>query len=126
MIDEFPAFAVAAAFADGETIVSDAKELRFKESDRIKGISLGLSECGVDIEERTDGFMIHGNMKYLRGGVVLNPGKDHRLAMAFVLLGLRAIMPIVIEEAQIINQSYPGFIQSLKELGVNTIEVIDE
>jgi 3-phosphoshikimate 1-carboxyvinyltransferase len=126
MIDEFPAFAVAAAFADGETIVSDAKELRFKESDRIKAISLGLSECGVDIEERTDGFIIHGNRKDLRGGVVLNPGKDHRLAMAFVLLGLRATMPIVIEEAQIINQSYPGFIQSLKELGVNTIEVIDE
>lgn len=126
MIDEFPAFAVAAAFAEGQTIVKDAQELRYKESDRIKTICNGLYKCGVDIEEKLDGFLIHAIRDDLPGGIVLNPGKDHRLAMAYVLLGLRAKKPIIIEGAEIIKQSFPGFLRALQTLGVNTIEVIDE
>jgi 3-phosphoshikimate 1-carboxyvinyltransferase len=125
MIDEFPAFAVAAAFARGTTTVRDAEELRVKESDRIRGICDGLARLGVDVIETADGFRIDGNPADLPGGVTLDPARDHRLAMAFVLAGLRCKAPVVVEGAEIISQSFPGFIETLQSLGAETIEVED-
>ncbi len=126
MIDEFPAFAVAAAFAEGRTVVGGAAELRVKESDRIHGICQALGALGVKIEETADGFILQGCPEDLAGGVTLNPNRDHRMAMAFILAGLRCKAPIIIEEAQIINQSFPGFIQALQSLGADRIEVLDD
>ncbi len=126
MIDEFPAFAVAAAFASGETTVREANELRYKESDRIRGICVGLQRLGVDVTEMADGFRIVGDPADLPGGVILNPAGDHRLAMAFVLAGLRCEQPVVVEGAEIISQSFPGFVETLQSLGACSIEVLDD
>jgi len=126
MIDEFPAFAVAAAFARGQTIVRGAAELRHKESDRISGICQGLSALGVAVQPESDGFTLQGQAEDLEGGVELWPGKDHRLAMAFVLAGLRCQKPILIHGAEIIHQSFPTFLQSLRILGVDSFEVLDD
>jgi 3-phosphoshikimate 1-carboxyvinyltransferase len=121
MIDEFPAFAVTAAFARGRTVVRAAGELRYKESDRILQICQGLHTLGVNIVEHPEGFDIVGHSGDLPGGVTLYPGQDHRMAMAFTLAGLRCRKPIRIDGAEIIHQSFPGFVDTLSKLGVGTI-----
>jgi 3-phosphoshikimate 1-carboxyvinyltransferase len=116
MIDEFPAFAVAAAFAEGETLVKDAGELRFKESDRIAMLCQELRRLGAGINETADGFTMWGG-RPLKGGTV-NPHGDHRLAMSLALVGL-ASAPVVIEEAGIMGESFPDFATVLTVLGAN-------
>ncbi len=103
-IDEFPALAAAAAFADGVTTVREAKELRFKETDRIAAIVTQLGALGVDVTEYPDGFSISGGT--LKGGTTHANG-DHRLAMSMALCGLRA--PVSVEGAEILNESFPEF-----------------
>lgn len=115
MIDEFPAFAVAAAYAEGETIVSQAEELRNKESDRIAALCQELSALGVNCVEYPDGFIIQGQQT-IQGGTAKSHG-DHRLAMALSILGLRTDNPTHIENADIISESFPGFISTLNQLG---------
>lgn len=114
-IDEFPALAVAAACAEGVTLVRDAAELRYKESDRIAALVTQLSALGAAIEERPDGFAVRGGT--LRGGTVRSGG-DHRLAMSMALCGLIAPEPVVVEEAEILTESFPSFVPSLAALGV--------
>lgn len=114
-IDEFPALAVAAACAEGVTLVRDAAELRYKESDRIAALVTQLSALGAAIEERPDGFAVRGGT--LRGGTV-RAGGDHRLAMSMALCGLVAPEPVVVEEAEILTESFPSFVPSLAALGV--------
>jgi len=115
MIDEFPAFSIAAAFAEGDSIVKDAKELRYKESDRISGLCIQLRALGVEVDEVHDGFIIHGG-KGVQGGVV-DPQGDHRLAMAFSIAGCAAAGPVIVRNAEIIAESYPGFVSTLQSLG---------
>lgn len=110
-IDEFPAIAVAAAFADGMTTVREAKELRYKETDRIAAIVAQLSALGVDVDEFDDGFAITGGT--LKGGTVCANG-DHRLAMSMALCGLRA--PVSVEGAEILNESFPDFAEKIASL----------
>lgn len=117
MIDEFPAFAVAAAHAGGATVVRDAGELRVKESDRITSLVRGLGELGVEVQELDDGFELHGGQA-AAGGVV-RPDGDHRLAMAFAISGLAARGPITVRGAEIIDESFPGFAESLRSLGAD-------
>jgi 3-phosphoshikimate 1-carboxyvinyltransferase len=117
MIDEFPVFSIVAAMAEGETVVSDAEELRFKESDRIAALNEELRRVGVDIEERPDGFRIRGRSE-LKGGVSVKGHGDHRLAMAFSIASLIAEAPILVEGSEIIDQSFPGFYGLIRELGV--------
>jgi 3-phosphoshikimate 1-carboxyvinyltransferase len=117
MIDEFPAFAVAAAFAQGTTLVRDAAELRHKESDRITAVCTQLREVGVDIQERPDGFVVRGG-KPLQGGRVSANG-DHRLAMALAVAGLAASAPVEVEGAEIISESFPSFTDQLSGLGAD-------
>jgi len=114
MIDEFPAFAVAAAFADGVTRVCDAEELRHKESDRILAMCSELQALGVQAEELPDGFRIHGGRP--TGGEV-QAHNDHRLAMSLALVGLAARQPVVVHGAEIIAESFPDFVTVLQGLG---------
>lgn len=117
MIDEFPAFALAAAMAQGTTTVSEARELRFKESDRISDLCLELSNIGVTIDEMEDGFIVKGG-KQINGGPVNHHG-DHRLAMALALAGLVSKHPVTIDEPGIINESFPGFISMMNSIGAD-------
>lgn len=115
MIDEFPIFAVAAAFAQGTTVVREAEELRLKESDRITAICQELSHIGVDIQETSDGFLIHGGA-CPRGGEVDAHG-DHRLAMSLVVAGLACQEPVTVHGAEMTAESFPNFIPVLQALG---------
>ena len=103
-IDEFPAIAAVAAFAEGDTVVREAKELRYKETDRISAIVAQLGALGAVVAERPDGFTVHGGT--LAGGTARANG-DHRLAMSMALCGLRA--PVSVEGAEILNESFPEF-----------------
>ncbi|HZP56479.1 MAG TPA: 3-phosphoshikimate 1-carboxyvinyltransferase [Dehalococcoidia bacterium] len=111
LIDEVPALAVAAACADGETIVRDAKELRVKESDRIATVAAELRRLGARVEERDDGMRIEGGT--LAGGAVASHG-DHRLAMALAAAGLVARGPTRLSDAGAVTISYPDFWEHLE------------
>jgi 3-phosphoshikimate 1-carboxyvinyltransferase len=115
MMDELPAFAVAAAVAQGTTVVRDAEELRVKESDRIAALVAQLGRLGVAIEERPDGFVIEGG-RPLRGASVTGDG-DHRLAMALAVAGLLADGETMVEDGEAVAVSYPGFWRDLDRLG---------
>jgi 3-phosphoshikimate 1-carboxyvinyltransferase len=115
MIDEFPIFAVAAAYARGNTVVQDAKELRYKESDRISALCNELHNIGVKVEERPDGFMIRGG-DGVQGGYV-DAHDDHRLAMSLAVAGLAAREEVTVHGAQMIAESFPDFFKLLSSLG---------
>jgi 3-phosphoshikimate 1-carboxyvinyltransferase len=117
MIDEFPIFAVAAAYARGETLVCDAVELRHKESDRISALGKELRLLGVDFNERPDGFSIHGGQTPL-GGRVQSHG-DHRLAMSLAVSGLASCRPVQVSGAEMIHESFPEFVTLLRLLGAS-------
>jgi 3-phosphoshikimate 1-carboxyvinyltransferase len=125
MIDEFPVFAVAASFAHGLTTVNQSEELRNKESDRISAMCNILRGMRVHVEEAVDGFTIHGNGK-VPGGVELDPHGDHRLAMSLAIAGLAAQKPISIINSEIVAESFPDFVEVLKNLGANIIQVENE
>jgi 3-phosphoshikimate 1-carboxyvinyltransferase len=116
MIDEFPAFAVAAAFATGDTVVRGAAELRHKESDRISALSKELRKLGAQVDESPDGFCILGQGG-LQGGQTVDPSGDHRLAMALAVAGLASSQPVQVQEAQIIAESFPDFAGCFRSLG---------
>jgi 3-phosphoshikimate 1-carboxyvinyltransferase len=118
MIDEFPVFAIAAAYARGQTCVSDAAELRAKESDRITALCTELRCLGVEAIETPDGFIVDGD-RPLSGGTVQAHG-DHRLAMALSVAGLAAQAPVTVQDAEITAESFPGFAACLIELGAQT------
>jgi 3-phosphoshikimate 1-carboxyvinyltransferase len=114
MIDEFPILAVAATQARGQTVVRDAAELRVKETDRIATVVAELNKLGAAIEARPDGFVVSGPAP-LRGAVVDSHG-DHRLAMALAVAGLLAEGETVVQNADCIADSFPGFARILQEL----------
>lgn len=114
MIDEIPVLAVAAAAAEGETVVRDASELKVKESDRIAAVAGGLQKFGVNISELEDGFLVKPENR-LRGAVV-DPGGDHRIAMAMSVAGLISEGQTVIRDPQCVNISFPGFYNVLKSI----------
>ena len=119
-IDEFPALFVAAACAEGETVLRGAEELRVKESDRIQVMADGLRVLGIDAEPTPDGIRIQGGR--LGGGEVLSHG-DHRIAMAFAMAGLRAHGTIRILDCANVNTSFPGFVELAAAAGLQ-IEVV--
>ena len=106
-IDEFPAVFVAAACAEGETVLTGAEELRVKESDRIQVMADGLQALGVDARPTPDGMVIQGGP--LGGGSVDSHG-DHRIAMAFAMAALRADGSVVIGDCANVNTSFPDFV----------------
>jgi 3-phosphoshikimate 1-carboxyvinyltransferase len=124
-IDELPILAVAAACADGVSELTDAAELRVKESDRIRALAAELAKLGARIEERPNGFRIEGTGgRPLRGARVSSWG-DHRLAMALVVAGLVAEGPTLVEGIECIATSYPDFVATCQRLaGEGCIEVV--
>ena len=114
VIDEIPILAVAASFAKGTTVIKDARELRVKESDRIATTVGELSRLGADIEERSDGMVIHGTGK-LQGARCRSHG-DHRLAMALGIAGLLAEGETIVDGAQAADISYPQFWQHVENI----------
>jgi 3-phosphoshikimate 1-carboxyvinyltransferase len=115
MIDEYPILAVAAACADGETVMHGLGEVRHKESDRIAAIAAGLAACGVPVAVDGDTLRVTG--RAVRGGAVVDSAGDHRIAMAFLILGLVSEAPIAVEGAQMIATSFPGFVPLMRSLG---------
>lgn len=114
VIDELPVLAVAAALAEGVTVIRDAQELRVKESDRIATVVKNLQAFGVEVKERPDGMEITGSGgEPLRGGRVDSLG-DHRIAMAFAVAGLLSDGDTVIRGAECVETSYPGFADDLE------------
>lgn len=114
-IDEFPALFIAAACAQGETVLQGAHELRVKESDRIQVMADGLSALGISARPTPDGLMIQGGA--LRGGEIESHG-DHRIAMAFAMAALRAGAPITIRDCANVNTSFPGFVDLARRAGL--------
>jgi len=115
-IDEFPVLFVAAACADGKTVVTGAEELRVKESDRIQVMADGLQAIGVDAEATDDGMIINGGT--IKGGQV-HSRDDHRIAMAFTMAALRSESDIVIEDCENVNTSFPDFIGIANRAGLS-------
>jgi 3-phosphoshikimate 1-carboxyvinyltransferase len=113
-IDEIPVVAIAAACAEGTTVIGDAAELRVKESDRIATMTSELKKCGVPVQENKDGMIITGT-EQLAGACCQSYG-DHRIAMAFAVAGLVAQNGITIEGSDCINTSFPEFMPKLTEL----------
>ncbi|MFP4611584.1 MAG: 3-phosphoshikimate 1-carboxyvinyltransferase, partial [Thiohalophilus sp.] len=114
-IDEFPALFIAAACAEGETVLTGARELRVKESDRIQVMADGLQILGIDAEPTEDGMRIRGGT--LGSGSVDSHG-DHRIAMAFAMAGLRAAGPITIRDCANVTTSFPGFVELAADAGL--------
>jgi 3-phosphoshikimate 1-carboxyvinyltransferase len=113
-IDELPVIAVAACFAEGETVIRDARELRVKETDRIKAMTTELKKLGADIEELDDGMVIRGK-ETLKGAKCSSWG-DHRIAMALAVAGTRASGITEIEDAECVSVSFPGFFDVMRRL----------
>ena len=119
MIDEYPILAVAAACADGPTVMQGLGELRVKESDRLASMAAGLAACGVEVEEGPDSLVVRGRGGRVPGGnnAAVATRLDHRIAMSFLVLGLAAERPVIIDDGRPIDTSFPGFAALLSGLG---------
>ena len=118
MIDEYPVLSVAAAFAKGDTRMEGLEELRVKESDRLAAVAAGLKANGVPHEEGKDFLVVQGGANAIGGGTVVTH-LDHRIAMSFLVLGLAGQKPVTVDDAAIINTSFPGFADLMAGLGAN-------
>lgn len=118
MIDEYPVLAIAAAFAEGETVMDGLDELRVKESDRLAAVARGLEANGVDCDEGEASLVIRGRPggKGLGGGTV-ETHLDHRIAMSFLVMGLAAENPVTVDDRTMIATSFPEFMALMTGLG---------
>ncbi len=118
MIDEYPILAVAAALADGTTVMQGLAELRVKESDRLAAVARGLEANGVRVEEGPDSLVVHGSGgRRVPGGAVVQTHMDHRIAMAFLVLGLASEQGVTVDDGAFIDTSFPGFVPLMQGLG---------
>ncbi len=124
MIDEYPVLAVAAACAEGTTVLSGLGELRVKESDRLAAIEAGLKANGVEVEAGPDSLTIAGRGKPPPGGGRVLTHMDHRIAMAFLVLGLAAQAPVVVDDGSMIATSFPDFPTLMAGLGTKIDQVV--
>ena len=120
MIDEYPILSMAAACAEGHTIMNGISELRVKESDRIKIVSNGLNKVGIETIEKTDSLEICGGP--IRGGCTIDSELDHRIAMSFLILGLVSNKPIKVLRSSTILTSFPNFFEMMLNLGSRFIK----
>jgi len=121
MIDEYPVLFVAASCASGTTYMPGLDELRVKESDRLASMAKGLEAAGVDLVETEDSLTIEGSGLPPLGGVQVDAELDHRIAMAFLVLGMVSAKPVSIEDARSIDTSFPGFSNLMNGLGGNIV-----
>jgi 3-phosphoshikimate 1-carboxyvinyltransferase len=118
MIDEYPVLAVAAAFAEGTTVLRGLKELRVKESDRLAATAALLRVNGVAVDIAGDDLIVHGQSRAPGGGMVTTH-MDHRIAMAAVVLGLASERPVKIDDGTFIATSFPDFVALMRSLGAD-------
>jgi 3-phosphoshikimate 1-carboxyvinyltransferase len=114
-IDEFPVISVAAAFAEGETVIRDAAELRVKETDRIDAMVSELGKLGAQVEARPDGMVVSG-VEQLQGGRVTSHG-DHRIAMSLAVAALCSRAEVTIDDTDCTETSFPGFWELIEKVG---------
>ena len=119
IIDEIPIISVAAAFAEGETIIRDAEELRVKESDRLKAVSDGFTKLGIAHKNFEDGMSIMGspNALLIKQPISIESHEDHRIAMSFLIAGLKCSKPITVKDCKNIFTSFPDFIELISSIG---------
>ncbi len=115
-IDEFPVLFIAAACASGQTVLTGARELRVKESDRIQVMADGLQTLGIQAQPTDDGIVIEGGQ--LQGGTVFSHG-DHRISMSFAIAALRCQGTVTIKDSANVDTSFPGFVELAKGLGLS-------
>jgi 3-phosphoshikimate 1-carboxyvinyltransferase len=118
MIDEYPVLAVVAAFAEGETRMQGLAELKVKESDRLAATAAGLAACGIEAHVEGDDLIVVGTGA-ARGGGVVETHMDHRIAMAFLILGLGASEAVTVDDTSMIATSFPNFVELMTGLGAN-------
>jgi 3-phosphoshikimate 1-carboxyvinyltransferase len=116
MIDEYPVLAVAAAFAEGTTVMRGLKELRVKESDRLAATAAMLRANGVEAEVAGDDLFVQGRGRAIGGGLVATH-MDHRIAMSALVMGLASDRPVTIDDGAFIATSFPGFADMMRGLG---------
>ena len=116
MIDEYPILAVAAAFAEGTTVMRGLKELRVKEFDRLAATAALLRGNGISVDIEGDDLIVHGKGRPAGGGLVTTH-MDHRIAMAAIVLGLASEKPVQIDDGTFIATSFPGFVELMRSLG---------
>jgi 3-phosphoshikimate 1-carboxyvinyltransferase len=117
MIDEYPILAVAASCARGPTVMRGLAELRVKESDRLTGTAEGLARCGVKVRVEGDDLIVEGDGSPPVGGAAIATRLDHRMAMAFLVLGLASREPVRIDDSSPIATSFPDFVPLMARLG---------
>ena len=118
MIDEYPVLAVAAACAQGTTIMRGLKELRVKESDRLAATAAMLRVNGVEFEIDGDDLIVHGRGRAPGGGTV-ETHMDHRIAMAALVMGLASAKPVQADDVSFVATSFPGFADMMRSLGAS-------
>ncbi|MEO7055098.1 MAG: 3-phosphoshikimate 1-carboxyvinyltransferase [Rhizomicrobium sp.] len=118
MIDEYPILAVAAAFAEGDTVMQGLEELRVKESDRLSAIARGLEANGIAFRENADSLTVRGSREVAGGGTVATH-MDHRIAMAFLTLGMAARNPVAVDDVAMIATSFPSYQTLMRSLGAD-------
>ena len=123
MIDEYPILAIAASFAKGRTRMRGLAELRVKESDRLTGTATGLAACGVKVAVEGDDLIVDGDGSPPAGGALIETRLDHRMAMAFLVMGLASQSPVRIDDASPIATSFPGFVPLMNRLGAGFPEL---
>jgi 3-phosphoshikimate 1-carboxyvinyltransferase len=116
MIDEYPILACLAAFAEGETQMEGLAELKVKESDRLSATAAGLAACGVSARVEGDDLFVEGRGE-VKGGGRVKTVMDHRIAMAFLTLGLGARSPVTVDDTSMIRTSFPDFVPLMTKLG---------
>jgi 3-phosphoshikimate 1-carboxyvinyltransferase len=124
LLDEVPLLAVVASQARGETRLTGARELRMKESDRLRQLVLGLRAMGAEVEELDDGFVLQGSARLC--GASIDAASDHRIAMAFAIAGLVADGETEIDGAEWADISYPGFFTELGRATAGAVQPVGE
>jgi 3-phosphoshikimate 1-carboxyvinyltransferase len=117
MIDEYPVLAVAAAYASGTTVMRGLSELKVKESDRLAAVAAGLAANGVDVRVEGDDLIVTGSAGKVPGGGTVETHMDHRIAMAFLVMGLATENPVAVDDITMIATSFPDFVALMTELG---------
>ncbi|WP_436643483.1 3-phosphoshikimate 1-carboxyvinyltransferase [Microbaculum sp. FT89] len=125
MIDEYPALAVAAAFAQGTTVMRGLSELKVKESDRLAAVAAGLAVNGVDVRVDGDDLIVVGGSGRVAGGGTVETHMDHRIAMSFLVMGLASETPVLVDDGAMIATSFPDFVPLMRGLGADLGPVSD-
>ncbi len=120
MIDEYPVLAVAAAFAEGRTVMEGLEELRVKESDRLAAVARGLEANGVACREGKASLTVEGGR--VKGGGTVTTHLDHRIAMSFLVMGFAAERAVTVDDSETIGTSFPSFVELLRGLGAEFAE----